>query len=108
MIVEKNYEGAYVGTEKEVYDYYFVDEQNVDGVQYFCKDFLGEKNTNLVDSVRFTHFKDGVKIESGVYKYAYILNIDTKRIVQESEEYNSDNEKVYDSKTINKYTYTSK
>ena len=108
MVIEKNYEGAYVGTEKEVYDYYFVDEQNVDGIQYFSMDYLGTKNKNLVDSVRYTHYKNDVQIETGCYSYSYILDMDSKRIVQESESYHSNNEKVYDRKTINKYTYTIK
>jgi len=104
-VINRTIESTSDYTEREEYYFYFLENENKDGIQFFSQKYLGIPNQNLVDSIRYVSYKNDVKIESGLYTYSYIINENTKQLVQESELYTSDNTSLQRVKTVRNYYY---
>lgn len=103
--IKRTYSGNSNFDEKEIYEFYFTDLINKDGIQYFSQKFTGNPNTNLIDSVSYHYYKNDVLIKSGKFTYTYSIDEETKRVLKETEYYRSDSPEYNDVKTINNYSY---
>lgn len=105
IVTERKFEGKYNYTEKEISVMSFLKNSNTLGIQNFKQPFTGKPNTNLIESIKYSYYKDDVLEEKGTVKYGYLIDSSTYKVVRESEFFNSELEQKNPLRTIRNFTY---